>query len=95
MLRERIGWWIACALEVRVVGTLEQSPPCRSCGVSHLRARPRRVDHRVRTEYLRPLVSSRLLPPEGHLYFIDVDQVCRYKGRRLMALPKFLLSVNT
>jgi hypothetical protein len=45
--------------------------------VSHLRARPQRVD-RVRTEYQWPLVSFRLFPPEGHFHFIDVDQVCRY-----------------
>ena len=60
MLQERIGWWIACALEVRVVGTFEWSPPCRSCGV------PQRVD-RVR-EYPWPLVSFRLLSPVGHFH---------------------------
>ena len=45
--------------------------------MSHLRARPQRVD-RVRTEYPWPLVSFRLLQSEGHFHFIDVDQVCRY-----------------
>jgi len=57
VLQERIGWWIACA---RVVGTLEWSPPCRSCGVPHLRAWSQRID-RVHTEYPWPLVSFRFV----------------------------------
>jgi hypothetical protein len=66
-LQERMGWWIAWALKVRVVGTLGWSPPCRSYRVPHFRAWPQRA-YRVRTEYPWPLVSFRLLSPVGHFH---------------------------
>jgi hypothetical protein len=62
-----MGWWITRALEVGVVGTLERSPPCRSCRVPHLRAWPQRVD-RVRTKYTWPLFLFRLVSPVGHFH---------------------------
>ena len=55
------------SVAVGVVGTLERSLPCRSCGGPHLRAWPQRVD-RVGTEYPWPLVSFRLLSPVGHFH---------------------------